>query len=188
MITAAERSLKRLRTPYIDLYLIHWPNLAVPLGETMKALDRLVEEGKIKHIGVSNFSVEQLREAQRHTAYHITANQIEYNLAVREKGHYAAGMGTEIVPYCQRNNLFVVAYRPLDKGRLAQPGMPLVGQLAEKYGRTPAQIALRWLLEQKNVVVIPKATVPAHLQENCGALGWKLEQEDIEKLDALPHQ
>lgn len=109
LIASAKASLRRLRTEYIDLYLIHMPNPEIPIKETMKAFDFLVESGLIRHIGVGNFSVEQMREAQMHTQNKIVANQIEYNLLARNQGMLTIDMESRIVSYCQEKGILVIA-------------------------------------------------------------------------------
>jgi len=183
LISAAKRSLKRLRTSYVDLYLIHSPNPDIPIEETMKAMDYLVENKLTRFIGVSNFSVEQIEEAQKHAKNKIVANQIEYNLLTRNRGQFTNDMESEIIPYCQKNGVIVIAYRPLTKGELAKPEIKLLDELAEKYGRTQAQIALNWLISKPNIVTIPKAVRVEHIKENLGAIGWRLNEEDMRRLD-----
>jgi diketogulonate reductase-like aldo/keto reductase len=182
-IKAAEGSLKRLKTDYIDLYLIHIPNPEIPIEETMKAMDLLVRQKKIRFIGVSNFSVKQLKEAQRCTENKIVNNQIEYNLLTRHSGMYNVNIESEIVPFCQENEIIITAWKPLVKGILFREKNKLLEELIEKYSKTLAQIAINWLISKKNIITIPKSTNPKHLKENLGALGWKLEQEDIKRLD-----
>lgn len=186
LISAAERSLRRLRTDYVDLYLVHAPNPTIPIGETMKAMDSLVEKNLTRFIGVSNFYVEQIKEAQRHTENKIVADQIEYNLLTRNRSQFTKDVESAIIPYCQKNGIMVIAYRPLAKGELARPGIRLLDQLAEKYDKTQAQIALNWLVSKPNVVTIPKAVGVDHVKENLGAIGWKLSKEDEHELDNLP--
>jgi len=183
LISAAKRSLKRLRTSYIDLYLIHSPNPDIPIEETMKAMEYLVENKLTRFIGVSNFSVEQIEEAQKHAKNKIVANQIEYNLLTRNRGQFTNDMESEIIPYCQKNGIMVIAYRPLAKGELAKPGIRLLDELSEKYGKTQAQVALNWLISKPNIVTIPKAVRIAHIKENLGAIGWRLSKEDMRRLD-----
>jgi diketogulonate reductase-like aldo/keto reductase len=182
-IKAAEGSLKRLKTDYIDLYLIHIPNPEIPIEETMKAMDLLVRQKKIRFIGVSNFSVKQLKEAQECTENKIVNNQIEYNLLTRHSGMYNVNIESEIVPFCQENEIIITAWKPLVKGILFREKNKLLEELIEKYSKTLAQIAINWLISKKNIITIPKSTNPKHLKENLGALGWKLEQEDIKRLD-----
>lgn len=129
-------SLKRLDLEYIDLYYIHAPNTDIPLKETMRAFDELVGEGLIKNIGVSNFTKELIEEAQSHSQNKIVANQIEYNLVTREQSNYGdcTKMESEIVPYCQANDILVVAYRPLDRESLLR-SIPLWKKWLRSMGR-----------------------------------------------------
>ena len=173
VLRAAEASLKRLGTDYIDLYLIHQVNPDVPEEETIRAMNRLKREGVIRHIGVSNFSEERLKRAQAASDAPIVANQLHYNLRIREIEQCG------LLDYCRSQDIMVIAWRPLRGLDLA---LPLIVTLAEKYGKTPSQIALNWLLCQENVVTITKAANPLHLAENMGALGWVLEKEDAGRL------
>lgn len=192
VITACKTSLEKLQTDYIDIYLIHAPNPDVPLEETMKAMDYLVEKKLVKYIGVSNFSVAQMEEAQKYSTNKIIANQIPYNLATRNvnltrninRVGGCTNMESEIIPYCQKNNIIVMAYRPIERGFLLEPN-ELLDSLVQKYGKTKAQIALNWLISKPNVVVIPKSTNPEHLKENLGAIGWQMDDADIELLDDM---
>jgi len=183
VIGAAKRSLKRLKTNYIDLYLVHTPNRSIPIEETMKAMDYVAENELARFIGVSNFSVEQVEEAQQHARNKIVANQIEYNLLVRDLGQHTKDMELKIIPYCQKNDIVVIAYRPLANGELAKPGIRLLDELAEKYDKTQAQIAINWLISKPNIVTIPKAVKTEHIQENLGAIGWKPNEKDLRRLD-----
>ena len=173
VLRAAEASLKRLGTDYIDLYLIHQVNPDVPEEETIRAMNRLKREGVIRHIGVSNFSEERLKRAQAASDAPIVANQLHYNLRIREIEQCG------LLDYCRSQDIMVIAWRPLRGLDLA---LPLIVTLAEKYGKTPSQIALNWLLCQENVVTITKAANPLHPAENMGALGWALEKEDAKRL------
>ena len=138
VVAAAKRSLQRLKTTHIDLYLVHMPNPIIPIQQTMEAFDFLVESKLVRFIGVSNFTLEQLREAQAYTRNKIVANQIEYNLLMRDqKGEYTSHMESSIVPYCNDKGIMVVAYRPLAKGRLARSGYKVMDALSEKYHKTP---------------------------------------------------
>jgi len=183
VIEAAKRSLKRLKTNYIDLYLVHTPNRSIPIEETMKAMDYVAENELARFIGVSNFSVEQIEEAQQHAKNKIVANEIEYNLLVRDLGQHTKDMESKIIPYCQKNGIVVIAYRPLANGELAKPGIRLLDELSEKYGKTQAQIALNWVISKPNIVTIPKTVRIAHMKENLGAIGWRLSKEDMRRLD-----
>lgn len=176
VLRAAEGSLKRLKTDYIDLYLVHWPNPDVPLKETMSAMESLVDKGLIKNIGVSNFDVSLIEQAQqllRHSK--IAANQIEYNIAVRSAEK-------DVLPFCRANDIKVIAYRPLASGALSRAQNGIMEDLSRKYNKTPAQIALNWIICQR-IVAVPGAAKSEHVAENYGALGWKLEDKDIWLLD-----
>lgn len=176
VLSSCQASLKRLQTDYLDLYLIHSPSMEIPIEDTLKALDKLVEDGLVKNIGVSNFSTERLVEAQKHSRNKIVVNQVYYNLIMREPEHEG------LLSYCQENDIFLEAFRPLEKGVfLAQPD-PIFDPLSKKYGKTPAQIAINWLISQQNVVTISKTSTLDHLRDNLGAIGWQMEDEDIENL------
>ncbi|MEB2309064.1 MAG: aldo/keto reductase [Candidatus Brocadiaceae bacterium] len=183
LIASAKGSLQRLHTDYIDLYLIHAPNPDIPMQETMKAMDFLIEQKLIRCMGVSNFAVEQIKEAQKYTKNKIAANQIQYNLLVRNKGRVTNDMESKIIPYCQENNILIIAWRPLAKGELAKPGFKIVDDLAKKYNKSQSQIAINWLISKKGIVVITKSTKIEHLKQNLGAIGWRLRQEDIDRLN-----
>ncbi|MFA4905602.1 MAG: aldo/keto reductase [Candidatus Margulisiibacteriota bacterium] len=173
---AAEGSLRRLGTDHIDLYQIHWPNPSIPLEETLAAMERLVKDGKVRFIGLGNSYLGEVKRAgQLLKNNRIASLQVEYNLFDRiiEK---------EILPYCEANDVFIIGYSPLDKGRIGDgpEQKKLVLDLAKKYGKTPAQIALRWLIAKKPVVVIPKAGSLKHLQENAAAADFDLDPKDQE--------
>lgn len=175
VLKAADGSLKRLKSDYIDLYLIHWPNKEIPIKETMEAMEYLLEQKKIRAIGLSNFSTELMKEAQSHLEHaKIAANQIEYNLGAR-------AAESNIIPYCKQNDIRVIAYRPLAKGTLASSSSQIQDGLAKKYNKTPNQIALNWLISQ-GITAIPKSSDRGHLKENAGALGWQLDTKDVELL------
>ena len=186
VIKSAKESLKRLQTDYIDLYLIHSPSDLIPIEETMKAFDYLVDQNIIKYIGVSNFKVDQLIEAQSYTNHKIVANQIEYSLLTRNRGKYSGNvdMESKTIPYCQENDIIIMAERPLERGLLLK-SHPLLDKMELKYNKTKAQIAMNWLISKKNVITIPKSTNENRLKENLGSLGWTLEHEDIKLLDGI---
>jgi diketogulonate reductase-like aldo/keto reductase len=183
VIEAAKRSLKRLRMDYVDLYLVHTPSDSVPIEETMRAMDDLVDAKMTRFIGVSNFSVEQMEKAQRASRYRLVANQIEYNLLTRNFGMHNTDMEASIIPHCQKEGAAVIAYRPLAKGELAKPGFALLDELAEKYSKTQSQIAINWLISKPNIVTIPKTMRIERVKENLGASGWRLSTEDLYRLD-----
>jgi diketogulonate reductase-like aldo/keto reductase len=175
VLRAAERSLGRLGTDYLDLYLIHKPNDDFPLAETMRAFDRLADEKIIRDIGVSNFATERFKRAQELCEHKIAANQVYYSLATREPE-------PELLEFCQENDVMLIAWRPLEKGAVIDAEYPFFDELCRKYRKTRIQIALNWLLSQDNVVSISTMRSISHLEENIGALNWKMSAEDIETL------
>lgn len=177
VLRAAENSLKRLQTDYFDLYYLHHPNPEVSIEETMKAMDILKEEGFVKNIAVSNFTIERFERAQAATSHKIVANQLHLNLIFRE----AERKG--LVEYCQTHDVMFVAWRPIQKGLLTHTDNPLFEQICKKYNKTPSQIAINWLLSQKNVVTLSKMGSLQHMEENLGAVGWEMDKEDIARLD-----
>lgn len=184
VLNAAENSLKRLQTDYLDVYLIHKPNHNIPIEETMNAMNQLVATGKVKHIGVSNFNLSELKEAQRYSKYPIVVNQIEYNLTTRNQGKYGNNFNMELetIPYCQKNNITVVTEKPFERGLHLQENS-ILNSLSEKYQKTKAQIILNWLTQKPNLVTIPMSTNRNHLQENLESTLFTLAKEDLLLLD-----
>lgn len=179
VIKAAKRSLKRLGTKYLDLYFIHWPNPKVPLKETMKAMERLVDEGKVRSIGVSNFSLNSIQESQDClTKYDLGAVQSEFNL-------HSRGVAKDIMPYCKKNGIIFIAYRPLARGKLAMGKEDIVGELAKKYGKSAAQIALSWVISHPKTIAVTKASSESHLKDNLESCGLKLAKKDKELLNKM---
>jgi diketogulonate reductase-like aldo/keto reductase len=176
VLRSCESSLKRLQTTYLDLYLIHAPNDTIPIMETLRAMDTLIQNGLVKNIGVSNFRTDRLKEAQTYTRNKLVINQVYYNLVIREPE------GEGLLDYCQQNDVLLQAYRPLEKGMLLAQSSAILRELAKKYEKTPAQIAINWLISQKNVTTISKTSTVEHLKENLGVIGWKIENRDIEYL------
>ncbi len=177
VLAAAEGSLKRLGLKYLDLYLIHGPDPEVPLKETMRAMAKLREQGLIRNIGVSNFIPELIAEAQKFCSYRIVNNQINYSLEAR--GHDEVGT----LEYCAKNQILVMAYRPLAKGVFSVEGQQMLQKLGQKYQKPPLAVALNWVLGKPNVVALVKTSNPQHLRENLVALGWRLDSEDEQALD-----
>ena len=176
LINSMRKSLKRLNLDYVDLYLVHWPNPDVPLHETMEAMERCAEEGYTRFIGVSNFGWSLMKEAQSHLESHsLVANQVEYSLLDQKPK-------MDLLPHMQAQNRTLIAYRPLGGGILAKPGNNVLDEVAEKYGKSQAQVALNWLISQEKVVAIPKTSNPVHLLDIVGAVGWELGLEDSIRL------
>ncbi|HVH14286.1 MAG TPA: aldo/keto reductase [Candidatus Angelobacter sp.] len=180
LLRSARKSLDRLRMKQMDLYQLHWPNPRVPIGETMKAMEKLVRDGLVRHIGVSNFSVVQMKEAQAALSREeIVSNQVEYSVVDR-------AVEREILPYCQRERLTLIAYSPLGQGRIARGrggSFKILDGVGAELGKSRSQVALNWLLQHNSVVVIPKASDKKHVRENADVSGWKLSSEDFQEID-----
>jgi len=179
VVQAAERSLQKLKTDFIDLYQLHWPNTTVPIRETMAAMETLADAGKIRFIGVSNFTLPELKQARRYlTRHRIVSNQMRYSLVDRS-------IEVNLLRYCQKNDITLIAYSPLARDlkhvRRCDPN-GVLPTLAVSTGKTEAQLALNWCLRQDNVVVIPKASTPDRIKENCAASGWQLGDKELEDL------
>lgn len=176
LIASMKGSLRRLRLDYVDLYLIHWPNPEVPLEETIGALEYCAKEGYTRFIGVSNFTTELIDEAQSYLNEHkLVANQVKYSLLAQKPR-------VDLLPYCVENDIILVAYTPLGRGTLAKPGNEILDELAKKRGKTHAQVSLNWLISQENVVAIPKASNLDHIRDNAGSVGWKMTEDEIQRL------
>ena len=179
LINAAKRSLKRLKIEQMDLYLLHWASPDMPLKETMRAMEYLLEQELTRLIGVSNFSVEEMKEAQSYLdKAKIANNQVEYSLLERDPEK-------ELLPFCQKNKIILTAYSPLGHGTLVKKRIPLLGVLAKKCNKTPAQISLNWLISKPWVITIPKASNIKHVEENAEAVGWSLDKGAMEKLEEI---
>jgi diketogulonate reductase-like aldo/keto reductase len=176
---ACERSLGRLDTDRIDLYLLHWRG-GVPLAETLEGFEALRRAGKILAYGVSNFDTADMAEALRVPGGSaIAANQVMYNLRRR-------GIEFDLLPWCRQHGIPVMAYSPLESGRREQQRLfadPVLAQVAAQHRATPAQIALAWLFAQDGVTAIPKAVGPEHVRANRAALDIVLTDEDLAALD-----
>jgi diketogulonate reductase-like aldo/keto reductase len=181
VIKAAECSLKQLNTDYLDLYQLHWPNYTVPIGETMAAMERLVEMGKVRFIGVSNFTCAELRRAQKVLSkIRIVSNQVRYSLVDRtpEEG---------LLQYCDAHQISLLAFSPLATGfdhiRSCDPD-DVLGQVAVAVGETRAQVALNWCVSHPAVIAIFKADKAEHVRENCAASGCELSAEHLHLLES----
>lgn len=180
VLKAADASLKRLGVDVIDLYQIHWPSeRGVPIAETMRALEELVDAGKVRYLGVSNFSVQELENAQRSlTRHRIVSNQIEYSLMYRSY--------EKDFPFYEREKITVIAYSPFARGDLFSPrgrGKDVLRAVAKESGKTIAQVALAWCLSRPPVIVIPKTDRVERVDEIVAASGWTLTADQVKKLD-----
>ncbi|MFP8891075.1 aldo/keto reductase [Natrialbaceae archaeon A-CW2] len=167
-------SLEALDLEYVDLLLIHWPNSDVPVEETLGAMNRLQEEGRIRHVGVSNFSVAQLEAAIAASRTPILTNQVEYNPYVDQD---------DLLEYCRDQNVLLTAYSPLAKGDVLED--ETLVEIGDRYGKSPAQVALRWLVQQEGVVAIPKASSREHLEANLDVFDFKLSREEMAQVGSL---
>jgi len=183
LIRACDESLKNLGIKTIDLYQLHWPNEQVPIAETMGAMEELVKAGKIRHIGVCNFSARELQAAREALKDNdIVSDQIEYSVFVRDPIE-------DVGPYCAKEGITVIAYSPLARGMMFESerhkALAKLNDIGAKYGRTAAQVALGWLLSKEGVVAIPKAASIAHMRENAQAVDLKLGTKDLAAIDAM---
>lgn len=207
LLKAAERSLRRLGVDVIDLYQVHWPNPLIPIEQTMKGMEKLVKEGKVRCIGVSNFSLNQLKRAQDAlSSEEIVSNQVEYNLLNRK-------IEKDLLPYARQEKITVIAYSPLARGvltgkyapgnvpkdllrrvdilfssenlRRAKKILDVLREIAERRGKSISQVALNWLIKEPSVIAIPGAKKPAHVVMNAGATGWRLTDEEIKRIDEV---
>ncbi|WP_338599292.1 aldo/keto reductase [Sulfolobus tengchongensis] len=175
LIKSAKDSLRRLDSKYIDLYLIHWPNSSIPLEETIRAMEYLVDQGIVNCIGVSNFDVMLLERAMSLTKkYEIVANEIEYNVDNKTAER-------DIIPFCERNNIKVIAYSPLSRGNVKNN--TILEEIGRKYGKTSVQVALNYLMRRS--IPIPKASTKEHVDEILGALGWNLSNDDYDRISKI---
>jgi diketogulonate reductase-like aldo/keto reductase len=181
VLAAADRSLRDLKTDRIDLYQIHEPNGQIPIEETMGAMEELVDAGKVRFIGVSNFSVAEMRRAQKALRKHpLVANQVRYNLVDRT-------IETELLPYCEAHNILVIAYSPLGRELQRVRDCDPTGALntvAQETGKTVPQVIVNWVLRRQSVVAIPKGNSVAHVLDVCGASDWRLSDEQFRLLEA----
>ena len=174
VVAACERSLKRLATDRIDLYLLHWRG-SIPLAETLEGFQRLERDGKIRHHGVSNFDRADMAEwVGLSGGETVAADQVLYNLSRR-------GPEWDLVPWCRERGVAIMAYTPLGQGSML--GNRALAEIARRGDATPAQVALAWLLREEGTIVIPKASRPEHVRENRGALDIALTEEDLTALD-----
>lgn len=205
VLKAAANSLKRLAVSTIDLYQLHWPNPVVPIKSTMKAMEKLVRDGKVRHIGVSNFGRTRLQAANEALARsQIVSNQVKYNLLQRT-------IEKELLPYAKEQGISIIAYSPLAQGLLTgkyaethlppkgvrsfnvlfsprnlkrvSPLLNVLREIGRERGKTVAQVALNWLIKDPAVFTIPGAKNPKQIEENAGASGWQLNRDELQRIE-----
>lgn len=173
-IAACERSLRRLKIQWIDLYLLHWRG-SIPLQETLEAFDALVHLGKIRYWGVSNFDVSDMEELVGLSGgARVATDQVLYNLTRR-------GIEFDLLPWCRERKIPIMAYSPIEQGRVLEH--PELQRIAKQHGAKPSQVALAWVLRQDKMIAVPRAGVPAHVRQNRAALDVRLTKEDLADLD-----
>ena len=175
-LRACKQSLKRLKTDWLDLYLLHWPSSSIPIGETMRAMEKLVAEGLVRFIGVSNFGVEELKEAEDSLRNErMACNQVLYHLGYR-------GIERRLLPYCTEHGIAVVGYAPFGHGNFPSPqsaGGRVLAEIAKRHSRTPRQVALNFLTRHRCIFTIPKNRRLERAGENSGGVGWELTEDDV---------
>jgi diketogulonate reductase-like aldo/keto reductase len=178
-LRACERSLERLGTDHLDVYLLHWES-SHPIAETMRAMAKLIDDGRIRFAGVSNLDVKQVQAAQKALRNHrLAADQVLYHLNER-------GIERKLIPFCEREDIALVGYTPFGRGAFPKPnskGGKVLAEVAERNGRTVRQVILNFLTCLPGTFTIPKAGSVEHTRENAGGMGWELSPEDIAAID-----
>lgn len=174
VVLACESSLKKLNTPYIDLYLIHWPNSNVPMKETFEAMAELHKRGLVKSVGVSNFTIFHLKKALKLSSVPIVTNQVEFHPYLYQK---------ELLEYCMIHKIVLTAWAPLARGKIFSDDV--LSKIANVHKKTISQVSLKWLL-CKGLVVIPKASSESHLLDNISLFDWDLTDDEIIAIDNIP--
>lgn len=180
-LDACRQSLERLGTDHLDVYLLHWWSEAHPLERTMRAMAELADDGIIRYIGVSNFSVAQMREAQDALGddHRLACNQVLYHLTAR-------GIENDVLPYCQENDIALVGYSPFGSGGFPTSDSPAgraLEEIAEAHDATSHQVALNFLAREDGVFLIPKAETEDHVRQNAAALDFELTDEDVARIE-----
>ena len=175
VIRACRDSIRRLGVSYVDLYQIHWPDPAVPIKETMSAMEQLVQDGLVRYIGVSNFSVSETDDARAALAKNeIASNQVEYALTNKS-------VEADILPYCVREKITLMAYSPLAHGKIARS---IPSDILRRYGMSPAQAMLNWVTRNEDVVAIPKASSVRHQEDNASSVAVRFSPAEYDKMSS----
>lgn len=180
-LDACQQSLERLEMDTLDVYLLHWWSDSHPLEDTMRAMGELVDDGTIRHIGVSNFSVAQMEQAQQAlgTKHPLVCNQVLYHLTAR-------GIENDVLPYCQEHDIALVGYSPFGSGSFPTPDSPggrALAEIAETHEVTRHQVALNFLARRDGVFLIPKAETEEHVRQNASALDFELTEQDVTRIE-----
>lgn len=173
ILKGCAKALQELQVEYIDLYLIHWPNPAIPLAESLPAFRKLLDEGRIRNFGVSNFTKERLQESLDLNVLPISVNQVEYHPYLNDKALHS---------FCTQHGIVLTAYSPLALGKVSED--PLLQAIGDRHGKTASQVALRWLL-QRGIVSIPKTSSRVRMQSNLGSLDFALTPEEFDRIDNI---
>lgn len=174
VISSVNQSLEKLQTHYVDLLLIHWPSREVPFEETLNAMEQLVDEEIVRNIGISNFTTSQMDEAQGSIGKPVLTNQVEYHPFIDQ---------TEVLDKCREMEMMLTAYSPLARGDVMNNHT--LREIADRHGKNPAQIALRWLIQQDSVSAIPKASNPEHQSQNFDIFDFELGPGEMREIDRL---
>lgn len=173
VLRLCNKALQELRTDYLDLLLIHWPNKRIPMEETFDAFEELVDTGKVISIGVSNFTVNHLKDAMNVEKVPVAVNEVEFHPYLYQE---------DLIEFCSKNRIITIAYSPLARGNCLRD--TIICEIAKKYNKTAAQICLRWNLQKGNVI-IPKSRSKDRLRENMDVFDWELLKVDVESIDVL---
>lgn len=174
VLTSFEESLEKLKTNYVDLLLVHWPHEQVPFRETLDAMAELVDEGKVRNIGISNFTSDQIDEAWEVSEKDIFTDQVEYHPFLSQDA---------VLEQCRNYEMMLTAYSPLARGKVM--GDSTLKRIAENHGKTEAQVALRWLIQQENVAAIPKAASREHQEQNFNIFDFRLSSAEMHEISDL---
>jgi diketogulonate reductase-like aldo/keto reductase len=172
-VAACQGSLQRLGTDHLDLYLLHWRG-EIPLAETLRGFDDLVNAGAIRYWGVSNFDVADMEDLFDAEAEDCATDQVLCNVMRR-------GTEYDLLPWCHRHSIPIMAYSPIEQGRMVRH--PVLREIAARHRATPAQVALAWILRHDSVIAIPKASSPQHVRENHDAINVHLSEDDLAEID-----
>ena len=173
VIQGCEQALRELQSDYLDLYLIHWPNDDIHLAETLGAFKLLVEQGKVKDVGVANFTTKNLKKALDIAEVPISVNQVEYHPYLNQ---------TRLLDFCRAHKITLTGYAPIAQGKVVEE--PCLVEIGNNHGKSSVQVSLRWLV-QKGLVVIPKATSRSHLEQNFDIFDWELSSDEMQRIESI---